>query len=892
MEVPKRYEPAEVEKRWLEFWERSGFFTPRPGSGAESYSIVIPPPNVTGRLHAGHALNITLQDILVRWRRMQQRDTLWLPGTDHAGIATQMVVEMALQKQGSSRHALGREAFERRIWEWKEEHGGAIVGQLKRLGASCDWSRLRFTLDPGLCAAVREVFVRLFEEGLIYRGKAIVNWCPRCRTALSDLEVTHRDTAGKLYHLNYPMEGTSGAILVVTTRPETMLGDTAVAVHPGDERYRHLVGKTAILPILRRRIPVVADPAVDSAFGSGAVKVTPAHDPADFAMATRHSLPAVVVIDEEGRMTKEAGPYAGLDRYACRKKLVADLTESGVLTRIQDHAHAVGCCHRCDTVVEPYLSDQWFVRTEPLAREALKAVEDGRIRFVPENRRNDYFEWMRNIHDWCISRQLWWGHQIPAWTCSSCGRLAVAREDPVSCSGCGGTALVRDPDVLDTWFSSALWPFSTLGWPRATEDLAKYYPTSVLVTAYDILFFWVARMVMMGLKFMGEVPFHSVYFNGLVRDEKGSKMSKTRGNTVDPLELMDRFGTDALRFTLAAMSSPGTDVALDLKRVEGYQAFGNKIWNATRFVLMNLKGDLRPSEPRFRSAPGSLGLTDRWIISRVNGLTREVNRALEDFRYDEAAGALYHFLWHQFCDWYIEAVKPHLVGENSDSPEAARSRAVLVRVLDRILRLLHPFMPFLTEELWQRLPHEGPSISVAAFPAWSDDEDDPEAEKEMGLLIAAVTKLRNIRAESGIDPGRKVEVLFRTDLARPRRLLEEHALLVRTLARISHFRFVDEVPAGLAAARGMITGLEMAIPLAGALDLDEERQRISREMEKVERELEIVRRKLENPSFVDRAPSEVVEKVRKSHGELLDRKAALSETLSGLRLPGPSSPIR
>jgi len=892
MEVPKRYEPAEVERRWLEFWERSGFFTPRPGSGTEPYSIVIPPPNITGRLHAGHALNITLQDILVRWRRMQRRDTLWLPGTDHAGIATQMVVEKDLQKQGSSRHALGREAFKRRVWEWKEEHGGAIVEQLKRLGASCDWSRIRFTLDPGLSAAVREVFVRLFEEGLIYRGKAIVNWCPGCRTALSDLEVAHKETAGKLYHLNYPMEVPSGAILVVTTRPETMLGDTAVAVHPEDDRYRHLVGKTAILPILRRRIPVVADPAVDSAFGSGAVKVTPAHDPADFAMATRHSLPAVVVIDEDGKMTKEAGPYAGLDRYACRKKLVADLTESGVLTRIQDHVHAVGRCHRCDTVVEPYLSDQWFVRMEPLAREALKAVEDGRIRFVPENRKNDYFEWMRNIHDWCISRQLWWGHQIPAWTCSGCGRLAVTREDPVSCPGCGGTRLVRDPDVLDTWFSSALWPFSTLGWPEATEDLTKYYPTSVLVTAYDILFFWVARMVMMGLKFMGKVPFHSVYFNGLVRDDKGRKMSKTRGNTVDPLELMDRFGTDALRFTLAAMSSPGTDVALDLKRVEGYQAFGNKIWNATRFVLMNLKGELRPSEPRFRSASENLGLTDRWIISRVNGLTREVNQALEDFRYDEAAGALYHFLWHQFCDWYIEAVKPHLVGENSDSPEAARSRAVLVRVLDRILRLLHPFMPFLTEELWQRLPHEGPSISVATFPAWRDDEDDPEAEKEMGLLITAVTKLRNIRAESGIDPGRKVEVLFRTDLARPRRILEEHALLVRTLARISRFRFVDQVPAGLPAARGVVTGLEMAIPLADALDLDEERQRLSREMEKVERELEITGRKLENPSFVGRAPSEVVEKVRTSHRELLERKATLSETLSGLRPPGPSPPIR
>jgi valyl-tRNA synthetase len=888
MEVPKRYEPAEVEKRWLEFWERSGFFTPAADSRNAPYSVVIPPPNITGRLHAGHALNITLQDILVRWRRMQGRDTLWLPGTDHAGIATQMVVERELQKQGMSRLSMGREAFERRVWEWKEEHGGAIVAQLKRLGASCDWSRMRFTLDEGLSAAVREVFVRLYEEGLIYRGKAIVNWCPSCRTALSDLEVVHRETAGKLYHLNYPVEGEASPIPVATTRPETMLGDTAVAVHPDDERYRHLVGKTAILPVLHRRIPIIGDAAVDSAFGTGAVKVTPAHDPNDFAIAGRHSLPAVTVIDETGKMTAQAGPYAGLDRFACRKKLVSDLAESGVLTRTQDHTHAVGRCDRCDTVVEPYLSDQWFVRMEPLAREGLRAVEDGRIRFVPDNRKNDYFEWMRNIHDWCISRQLWWGHRIPAWTCSDCGRLVVAREDPASCPACGRGNLVRDPDVLDTWFSSALWPFSTLGWPERTDDLRRFYPTSVLVTGYDILFFWVARMAMMGLKFMEEVPFHRVYFNGLVRDDKGRKMSKTRGNTVDPLELMERFGTDSLRFTLAAMSSPGTDVALDLKRVEGYQAFGNKIWNATRFVLMNLQGEARAAEPRFRSDSGNLPLTERWILSRVNGVAREVNRALEDFRYDEAAGALYHFLWHQFCDWYIEAAKPHLVGEPSDSKDAARSRAVLIRILDRVLRLLHPFMPFLTEELWQRLPHEGASLCVASFPEWRAEEDDPEAEREMAILIMAVTKLRNLRAESGIDPGRKVEVLFRTDLARPRRLVEEHGLLLRTLARLSGFSFVEEIPSGLAAARGVIPGLEMAIPLAGAMDLEEERRRLSRELEKVDRELEAANRKLETPSFAERAPSEVVAKVRSLQRELMDRKAKLTGSLSGLPAPGSS----
>ncbi len=887
MEVPKRYEPAEAERRWMDFWERSGLFTPGAGSQAMPYCIVIPPPNITGRLHAGHALNITLQDILVRWRRMQGRDTLWLPGIDHAGIATQMVVERDLQRQGTGRHALGREAFERRVWQWKEEHGGAIVEQLKRLGASCDWSRLRFTLDEGLSVAVREVFVRLYEEGLLYRGNAIVNWCPSCHTALSDLEVAHPETTGKLYHLNYPLEGSAGFIPVATTRPETMLGDTAVAVHPDDERYRHLVGRTALLPVLNRRIPVIADAAVESAFGTGAVKVTPAHDPNDFAMASRHALPAVVVIDEVARMTKEAGPYAGMDRYACRKKLVADLTESGVLTRIQDHTHAVGRCVRCDTVVEPTLSDQWFIRMEPLAREAIRAVEEGRIQFVPENRKNDYFEWMRNLHDWCISRQLWWGHRIPAWSCSRCGRLVVARRDPASCPGCGGSSLSQDPDVLDTWFSSALWPFSTLGWPEHTPDLRRYYPTSVLVTGYDILFFWVARMIIMGLKFMENVPFHRVYFNGLVRDEKGKKMSKTRGNTVDPLEMADRFGTDALRFTLASMSSPGTDVALDLKRVEGYQAFGNKIWNATRFVLMNLKGEIRPPGAPLRPSPGDLRLTDRWILSRVNGLTREVNRALEEFRYDEAAGELYHFLWHQFCDWYIEAVKPDLVGEKSGSPEAERSRAVLVGVLDRILRLLHPFMPFLTEDLWQRLPREGPSsLSVAAFPRWQEEENDPEAERDMALLIQTVTKLRNIRAESGIDPGRKVEAIFRTEAERSRRLLEEHAALIQSLARLSSFRFVEVIPADLPAARGVVTGLEMAVPLAGALDREEERRRFSRELEKVERELEITGSKLGNPAFAGRAPAAVVEKVRAAHQELLERKAKLTQTLAGLREPG------
>jgi valyl-tRNA synthetase len=886
MEVPKRFEPAAVEKRWRDFWLESGCFAPRPGAGTASYCMVIPPPNITGRLHAGHALNATLQDVLIRWRRMQGRDTLWLPGTDHAGIATQMVVERELQKEGTSRHTLGREAFLKRVWEWKTEHGDAIVEQLQRLGASCDWSRLRFTLDEGLSRAVREVFVRLFEERLIYRDKAIVNWCPQDRTALSDLEVAHREIAGKLYHLNYPVKSSSQVIPVATTRPETMLGDTAVAVHPEDERYQEFVGKTAILPILNREIPILADEAVDRTFGTGAVKVTPAHDPNDFAMARRHNLPALVIMDESARMTAEAGPYKGMDRYACRKRLLRDLTEAGVLAKVEDHPHAIGRCHRCDTVVEPRLSDQWFVKMAPLAQEALAAVEDSRVRFIPENRKNDYFEWMRNIHDWCISRQLWWGHRIPAWTCSSCSHLTVAREDPVSCSSCGQETLVQDPDVLDTWFSSALWPFSTLGWPEQTPDLLRYYPNSALVTAYDILFFWVARMIVMGLKFMGSAPFEQVYFNGLVRDEKGRKMSKTRGNTVDPLDLMDRFGTDALRFTFAAMASPGADTVLDLKRVEGYQAFGTKLWNAARFVLMNLPEGTEAVKPEFRSSPGNLSMTDRWIISRVNGVSRDVNQALEQFRYDEAASTLYHFVWHEFCDWYIEMVKPSLIGDSRNTPEGRRSRAILLRVLDRALRLLHPFMPFLTEEIWQRLPHDGETLVLASYPGFRVEEEDSEAEKEVGFLMAVVSKLRNLRAESNLPAGLKVEALFHTDLARPRRIVEAHAATLHTLGRLSGFRFVAEIPGDLAAARGVVPGLEMAVPISAGVDPHEEQRRLRREREKAQKELAALEAKLANESFTGRAPKEVVEKVQDARRELTEKIEKLSRALSELPLAG------
>jgi len=888
MEFPKRFDPAPVEKRWREFWLKGGYFTPGPDAQGAPYSIVIPPPNITGRLHAGHALNATLQDILIRWRRMQGRNTLWLPGTDHAGIATQMVVERELQKEGTSRHALGRDAFLDRVWKWKQEHGEAIVEQLRRLGASCDWSRLRFTLDEGLSLAVREVFVRLHEEGLIYRAKAIVNWCPHCRTALSDLEVAHKEVAGKLYHVSYPVLGSARSITVATTRPETMLGDTAVAVHPEDERYRDLIGKTAVLPLLGRQIPIVGDEAVDRSFGTGAVKVTPAHDPNDFAIARRHQLPAIVILDEAARTTAAAGPYAGMDRFACRKKVVSDLESAGALVKIEEHSHAVGRCHRCDTVVEPFLSDQWFVKMEPLAREAMAAVDTGRILFIPENRKNDYDEWMRNIHDWCISRQLWWGHRIPAWTCGSCGHVVVARHDPPACPSCGAPALVQDPDVLDTWFSSALWPFSTLGWPAQTQDLTHYYPNAALVTAYDILFFWVARMIMMGLKFMGRPPFERVYFNGLVRDEKGRKMSKTRGNTVDPLDLMDRFGTDALRFTLASMASPGADTVLDLKRLEGYQAFGTKLWNAARFVLMNLAGDAASAgEPGDQG--GNLSVTDRWIVSRLNAVSRSVDDSLERFRYDEAASVLYHFTWHELCDWYIEMVKPSLVGETKDSSAACRSRGVLLGVLDRTLRLLHPFMPFLTEELWQKLPHQGETLVLADFPRFDPVQADVEAEEEIGFLMSVVGKLRNLRAESNIDPGRKLEALLRTDQAPLRRIVEEHGATLCTLARLSGFRFVQEFAADLGAARGVVPGLEIAIPLSEALDAAEERRRLSREAERTEKELATLEAKLSNESFVQRAPRDVVEKVRAAREELAAKLQKLAGSLAALHDPEASS---
>jgi valyl-tRNA synthetase len=879
-DLDKTFDPNRFEARWYEHWLRLGVFAARPDSARPPFSMVIPPPNITGRLHMGHALNNTLQDILARWRRMRGDDVLWLPGTDHAGIATQMVVDRELAREGLSRERLGREAFVARVWRWKEEYGGAIIGQLKRLGCSCDWSRERFTLEPALSRAVREAFVRLYEDGLVYRDKFIVNWCPRCRTAISDLEVLPEETHGHLYTIAYPYADGSGAIQVATTRPETMLGDTGVAVHPDDERYRGRVGTTVILPLVGRSLPIVADPFVDRMFGTGAVKVTPAHDANDFVAAQRTGLPPLLIMDEGARMNDNVpGPYRGLDRFEARRKVIDDLKSAGRLVEVKDHLHNVGRCQRCHTVIEPYLSTQWFVRVRPLADAAVRAVAEGRVRFTPPHWLNSYNEWMEKIHDWCISRQLWWGHQIPAWHCDACARITVAREAPAACPGCGRGTPRQDPDVLDTWFSSALWPFSTLGWPERTPDLLRYYPTTTLVTGFDILFFWVARMIMMGQRFMGEEPFRRVYITGMVRDAKGQKMSKTRGNVVDPLELADRHGTDALRFTMAAMATPGADLPLDEERMAGYRAFANKIWNATRFLLMNLGGDTGAGDAlpaRDRLAPA-----DRWILSRLSRLAATVDESLKAFRFDETANALYRFLWHEYCDWYVEMCKPALAA-GADPAAAARARCVLVHVLERVLRLLHPVMPFVTEELWQRLPHRGETIALAPYPDPDPSHLDPEAERRVTLVMEVVTRVRNLRAELNLDPARRLSLLYRTTDAQARATLSASLKEILSLARLETAREVESLDGGGPAARAVAAGVDLAVPLTGVLDPEAERRRLQREIDRLAREHESRARKLENADFLGKARPEAVEKVRREHGELEGRIERLRRTLQSL----------
>lgn len=880
--LDKVFDPSHFESRWYDHWQRLGVFTADPTSGRPAFCMVIPPPNVTGRLHMGHALNNTLQDILARWRRMKGDDVLWLPGTDHAGIATQMVVDRQLRKEGSSRQEIGREAFVERVWKWKEEYGGAIISQLKKLGCSCDWSRERFTLDPALSTAVRESFVRLYEDGLIYRDNFIVNWCPHCRTAISDLEVEQRPLDGRLYTISYPLDDGSGSIQVATTRPETMLGDTGIAVHPEDERFSALVGRMVRLPLTDRVIPIVADTFVEREFGTGAVKVTPAHDPNDFAAGQRNGLPPLVVMNEQGQMNDEVPePYRNLDRFEARRRVVDDLRSAGLLDDVREHAHNVGHCQRCGTIVEPYLSTQWFVRVAPLAQEAIKAVDAGRIRFTPAHWVNSYNEWMHKIHDWCISRQLWWGHQIPAWHCDGCSHITVARETPGECAGCKGKSLRQDPDVLDTWFSSALWPFSTLGWPERTRELSRYYPTTTLITGFDILFFWVARMIMTGLRFMEDVPFHRVYITGLVRDAERQKMSKTRGNVVDPLDLIDRFGADSLRFTMAAMATPGSDLPLSEERMAGYRAFANKLWNASRFVLMNADtADVGTPAPD-PGARGQMTPADRWILSRLARLSASVEDSLGQFRFDEMANALYRFLWHEYCDWYVEMAKPRL-GGNGDPAGARAARNVLQHVLEQVLRLLHPVMPFLTEEIWQRLPHEGETIATAAYPEVDSRWIDPEVEQEMELLMEVVTRVRNLRAELNIDPGQRVRLLYHPHTEAARDTLNGSRLVLMSLARLSEATETAETATSGAAARAVAAGVDLAMPLQGVLDLSAERHRLEKSIARLRKEREGHARKLQNPEFLSRARPEVVEKTRGINLELQEKIERLSRTLESL----------
>ncbi len=882
-DLSKTYEPKDVENKWYDFWLEKGFFHADEKSDKKPYTIVIPPPNITGSLHMGHALNNTLQDILIRWKRMSGYNALWMPGTDHAGIATQNVVERQLANEGTNRHDIGRKEFVSRVWKWKEESGGTIIKQLKRLGSSCDWARERFTMDEGLSEAVKEVFVRLYNEGLIYRDNYIINWCPRCHTALSDLEVDPVETKGALYHIRYPIVNSKDSIIVATTRPETMLGDTAVAVHPDDKRYKKLTGRKVILPVANRELLIIADVAVDPKFGTGAVKVTPAHDPVDFEIGKRHNLPQIIVIDDSGNMTADAGErYKGKRREECRKELVKQLEEEGYLIKKEEHLHAVGHCYRCKTIVEPLVKLQWFVKIKPLAEEAIKAVEDERIRFIPKGWENTYYEWMRNIKDWCISRQIWWGHQIPAWYCSDCHgdkidasvEPIVSKDKPV-CPKCGSSNLIQEPDVLDTWFSSALWPFSTLGWPNKTIELSKFYPTDALVTGFDIIFFWVARMIMMGLKFMNDVPFKDVYIHALVRDAEGQKMSKSKGNVIDPLIMIDKYGSDALRFTLSAMASPGRDIKLSEERIEGYRNFCNKLWNASRFTLMNIDEDFKAK------AIAPQDLFDKWILSRLNRLTKDTTEALKGYRFDEASNGVYQFIWHEFCDWYLELLKP-ILNKKEDAEKTAMTQSVMIHVLESSLRLLHPFMPFITEEIWQRLPRFGEfanisSIMTAPFPEADEGLINSKIEDEAKLLQDAISCVRNIRGEMNIKPSLEIDVLLKTTDENRADFYKGYTGYIKFLTRAKNVKIGSDIEKPKMCATGILKDMEVYVPIEGLVDFAEEMNRLQKESEKIKKEIEVVNKKLANQDFIDRAPEAVVIKEKEKYKELAEKLSKIEE---------------
>jgi len=931
--ITETYSPQGIESKLYNFWEEKSFFKPDLAPNKLPYCIVIPPPNVTGSLHMGHALNATLQDILIRWKRMLGYSALWIPGTDHAGIATQNVVERQIISEGLNRYQLGRAQFLQKIWQWKESCGGRIIEQLKRIGASCDWSRLRFTMDEGLSKAVKEVFLKLFEEGLIYRDLKLINWCPRCHTALSDLEVEHEEIEGKLYYIKYPLkEDSTQFITVATTRPETMLGDTAVAVNPEDKRYKNMIGKILILPLINREIPVIADSAVDMEFGTGAVKVTPSHDFNDADIAQRHNLPNVCVIDEEGKMTDEAGKYRGMDRYEARKRVITDLEEVGLLEKTEKHKHAVGHCYRCKTVIEPFQTVQWYVKIKPLAEEAVKVVQEGRIRFIPEGWVNNYYAWMRDIKDWCISRQLWWGHRIPVWYCAKCKtekgieqgdlieilfykpitlngkeiwggtynelrKIGITKEEieqrakiikipkevlpfanhdePNGCPKCGNEEIIQDPDVLDTWFSSALWPFSTLGWPEETEDLKRFYPTNVLVTGFDIIFFWVARMIMMGMKFMKEVPFRDVYIHALVRDAKGQKMSKSKGNVIDPLVMIEKYGADAFRFTLASFAAQGRDIKFSEDRVEGYRHFANKIWNAMKFIMnfynLRTKDKVKLEELKL--------FTNKWILSKLSDTIEETNNALDSYRFNDAANSVYQFLWHEFCDWYIELSKVILYSESEDKEETVNC---LFFVFENIIKLLHPFMPYITEEIWLNILKKEHSIMISSYPTKDLISRDEEAQEKMEYVIEAISGVRSIRGELNISPSLNLEVFIKPISTKAEKILNEGYTFVLKLAKAKTLTISKDIIRQKGSAISVKKDFEIYIPVKEMIDIEEEKKRLLKELQKTERDINFLNKKLMNEDFIKNAPKEVVERDKEKYEELLIKSDKIKENLKVL----------
>ncbi len=881
-ELEKVYSPADVEDKWASFWIEEGLFEASTETDKPSFSMVIPPPNITGTLHLGHALNNTLQDILARYKRMTGYNVLWLPGIDHAGIATQNVVEKQLHGEGTDRHSVGRDGFIERVWKWKDESGGAIINQLKKLGASCDWSRQRFTMDEGLSKAVREVFVRLYGEGLIYRGDYIINWCPRCHTALSDLEVEAEETDGKLYYIEYPLSDGTDSVTVATTRPETMLGDTAVAVNPEDERFKDLIGKKIKLPIVEREITVIADPEVDMEFGTGAVKITPSHDFNDFEMATRHALPFITIMDIDAKMNDNAGPLSGMDRFEAREAVIEKFKELGLLKKIEPHKIMLGGCYRCRTVVEPTLSKQWFVRAKELAAPAIKSVEEGRTKFVPKNWENTYFDWMHNIRDWCISRQIWWGHRIPAWYCTDCDHISVAINDPDRCAQCGSTAIEQDFDVLDTWFSSALWPFSTLGWPENTEELTRFYPTTVLSTGFDIIFFWVARMMMMGLKLTGKEPFSEVYIHALIRDIEGKKMSKSKGNVIDPLAVMDTYGTDALRFTLTALAAQGRDIKLAEDRIEGYRNYCNKIWNLARFTLMNVEG----AESGTLGMPdeADMSMADLWIKARLNLCVKEVREGIDTYRFDASARSLYRFVWHELCDWYVELSKKDLYGDNG--PERKQAAAgMLLHVLKETLKMLHPFMPFITEEIWDKLPATEASIMLQDYPVSSNTgEADPAMESGMETVMEVISSIRNLRSEMNVPLSARIDDILCISTERSLRdAVNEGADYIKDLTKVDAIEVKGEGEAPENSVSAIAGSVKIFIPLKGLIDVEAETARLTKELEKIIKEVEGVEKKLSNENFVKKAPPEVVAKDRARVVGLREKEAALNEQIERLK---------